>query len=196
MTRREVGGLDLRSDNMKSLIIIAAIVLGLGGLAYLIYLNVREPPPIRGVVTFARPSRGHDNSVLYPASDLPPVGGTHHDQWQVCGIYNEPIASENAVHSLEHGAVWITYNPDVLDANDIVELKNIVRGDNFVLTSPYPGLKSPVVLTAWGLQLELDSVSDRRIQSFIERYRVGPQTPERGATCGPGSGGGIGQPVE
>lgn len=196
MTRREVSGLDLRSDNMKSIIIIAAIVLGLGGLAYLIYLNVREPPPIRDVVTFARPSRGHDNGVLYPASDLPPTGGTHHDQWQVCGIYNEPIASENAVHSLEHGAVWITYNPDVLDTNDVVELKNVARGDNFVLTSPYPGLKSPVVLTAWGLQIELDSVSDKRIQTFIDRYRVGPQTPERGATCGPGSGGGIGQPDE
>lgn len=195
MTRRDVSSLDLRSENTRGIIIIAAIVLGLVGLAYLIYLNVREPPPIRDVITYARPSRGHDNSVIYPVADLPPVGGTHHDQWQICGIYNEPIASENAVHSLEHGAVWITHNPD-LPADEIADLKSMVRGDNFALLSPYPGLKSPVVLTAWGLQLELDSVSDRRLEEFIERYRVGPQTPERGATCGPGSGGGIGQPDE
>ena len=193
MTRREVSGIDWRSDNIRSIVIVAAIVLGLAGLAYLIYLNVREPPPIRGVVTFARPSRGHDNSIQYPASDLPPVGGTHYDQWQVCGIYDEPIATENAIHSLEHGAVWITYSPD-LSANVLAELKNIARGNNFVLMSPYPDLKSPIVLTAWGLQLELDSVNDNRIEQFIERYQVGPQTPERGATCGPGSGGGIGQP--
>ena len=193
MTRREVSGIDWRSDNIRSIVIVAAIVLGLAGLAYLIYLNVREPPPIRGVVTFARPSRGHDNSIQYPASDLPPVGGTHYDQWQVCGIYDEPIATENAIHSLEHGAVWITYSPD-LSANVLAELKNIARGNNFVLMSPYPDLKSPIVLKAWGLQLELDSVNDNRIEQFIERYQVGPQTPERGATCGPGSGGGIGQP--
>lgn len=196
MTRREVSTVGIDSGNMKSLIIVAAVILGLGGLGMLIYLNVREPPPIRDVITFARPSRGHDNSLVYPASDLPPVGGTHHDQWQVCGIYNEPVPGENAVHSMEHGAVWVTYNPDMLAANDVVELKDMVRGDNFILTSPYPGQKSPVVMTAWGLQLELDSVSDRRIEQFIERYRVGPQTPERGATCGPGQGGGIGQPDE
>ena len=195
MTRRDVSGTDFGSGNMKSLIIIAAVVLGLAGLGSLIYLNVREPPPIRDVIVYARPARGHDNSLQYPEENLPPVGGTHHDQWQVCGIYNEPIAAENAVHSLEHGAVWITYDPNI-DAGDIAALKNIVRGDNFVLTSPYPGLKSPIVMTAWGLQLEVDSVSDRRIEEFIQRYRVGPQTPERGATCGPGAGGGIGQPDE
>ena len=195
MTRREISSPRSGSGNTKSLIVIAAIVLGLGGLAALIYLNVREPPPIRGVITYARPSRGHDNSLQYPQESLPPVGGTHHDKWMICGIYNEPIDAENAVHSMEHGAVWITYSPE-LSAGELAELKDIVRGDNFVLTSPYPGLKSPVVMTAWGLQLELDSTSDRRIEEFIERYRVGPQTPERGATCGPGGGNGIGQPDE
>lgn len=193
MARRDVTGLDWRSDNVRSIIIVAAIVLGLGGLGYLIYLNVREPPPIRDVMTFARPSRGHDNSIQYPEADLPPAGGTHYDQWQVCGIYDEPVAPENAVHSLEHGAVWITYSPE-LSAGDITELKSIARGNNFVLMSPYQGLKSPIVLTAWGLQLEVDSVNDNRIEQFIERYQVGPQTPERGATCGPGNGGGVGQP--
>ena len=195
MTRRDISTLDLRSNNLKGIIIAVAVVLGLAGLAFLIYLNVREPPPIRGVITYSRPSRGHDNSLVYPTQSVPPVGGTHHDQWQVCGIYNEPVAAENAVHSMEHGAVWVTYDPE-LSADDIADLKSIVRGDNFVLTSPYPGLRSPVVLTAWGLQLEVDSVSDRRIEQFIDRYQVGPQTPERGATCGPGQGGGIGQPDE
>jgi hypothetical protein len=192
MTRHVVSDSD-RQINTRSIIIIAAILIGVVGLGMLVYLNVREPPPIRGVAVLARPSSGHDNSLQYPASDLPPAGGTHYDQWQVCGIYDEPVAPENAVHSLEHGAVWITYQPD-LDAAEVNELKSLARGRNFVLMSPYEGLKSPVVLSAWGLQLELDSASDRRISQFIERYEVGPQTPERGATCGPGNGGGIGQP--
>lgn len=195
MTRRDVSGLDLGSDRMKGVIIIVAVVLGLAGLAYLIYLNVREPPPIKDVIVYSRPSRGHDNSLVYPTESVPPVGGTHHDQWMICGVYNEPILAENAVHSMEHGAVWITYDPE-LPADEVAELKDKVRGDGFLLLSPYPDQRSPVVMTAWGLQLELDSASDSRVQEFIDRYRVGPQTPERGATCGPGSGGGIGQPDE
>jgi hypothetical protein len=48
-----------------------------------------------------------------------------------------------------------------------------------------------VVLTAWGLQLEVNSVTDRRIADFVSRYQRGPQTPERGGSCA----GGVGEPI-
>ena len=44
------------------------------------------------------------------------------------------------------------------------------------------------VLTAWGVQLELDSADDNRITTFLDRYVQGPQTPEIGATCSDGNG--------
>jgi hypothetical protein len=91
---------------------------------------------------------------------------------------------------LEHGAVWITYQPG-LPEEDVTQLQDLVRGQSHLLLSPYPGLKSPVVLTAWGLQLELTSVQDSRIEEFIDRYQQGPQTPERGASCSDG----VGQPI-
>jgi len=171
------------------LIWIAAGV-GVIGLAFLLYLSLRGPVPIRDLVTFGRPSRGHDNTLVLESSELPPVGGTHHDIWQNCGIYTEPVPAENVIHSMEHGAVWITYRPD-LSAADVTYLQDLVRGQNYLLLSPYPGLKSPVVLTAWGLQLEVNSVQDKRVEEFIDRYQVGPQTPERGASCT----GGVGQPA-
>jgi hypothetical protein len=95
------------------------------------------------------------------------------------------------VHSLEHGAVWITYQPD-LSASEIEQLRSDVRGHAFVLLSPYPGLPSKVVASAWSTQLKLDSASDPRITSFIAKYEQGPQTPEQGATCRSG----IGTPIE
>lgn len=177
-------------NKSRTLLIWAAIGIGVIGLGILLYLSLRGPTPIRGLVTFPRPSRGHDNNLQIAFDPLPPVGGTHHDRWQNCGIYTEPVLAENVIHSLEHGAVWITYQPELAD-EDVASLQDLVRGQRYLILSPYPGLKSPVVLTAWGLQLEVSSVRDSRIAEFIDRYQVGPQTPERGASCTDG----VGQPI-
>ena len=88
---------------------------------------------------------------------------------------------------MEHGAVWITYQPDLADA-DVAELASITRSQTFLMLSPYEGQRSPVVLTAWGFQLEVDSADDGRIEDFIERYRLSPTTPELGGACSQGVG--------
>src|SRR5690348_12659451 len=62
-----------------------------------------SPDTIEGVKTFSNLPRDHKAGPLtYPQT--PPVGGVHNPVWQNCGIYNQPVANENAVHSLEHGA--------------------------------------------------------------------------------------------
>ena len=98
-----------------------------------------------------------EGSVDYP--QRPPIGGDHNPAWQNCGVYREPIVDENAVHSLEHGAVWITYQPD-LAAADVATLEALADGQTHVLVSPYPDLKRPVILTAWGAQQGFDSADD------------------------------------
>jgi uncharacterized protein DUF3105 len=72
----------------------------------------------------------------------PPAGGPHNDVWQNCGFYDEPVRDENAVHSLEHGAVWITYLPD-LPQDEIEVLRDLAESNGFVLVSPYPDQVSP-----------------------------------------------------
>jgi len=163
-------------------IILMAIVIGIS-IAY-------EPAKIEGVVTFNRQARGHDASLKITAVDLPPVGGVHHDMFQNCGIYASPVETEKAVHSMEHGAVWITYQ-NGLPGEDIAILREQVANQPYLLLSPFPGQRSPVVLSGWGVQLELDSVQDERIEVFIAHYRIGPTTPERGASCT----GGFGEPL-
>ena len=175
------------SNRSRTYLIWGVIVLGIAGLGALLYLSLQEPEALEDLQRFAGLSRGHDETVDYSGQELPPVGGIHSGVWQNCGIYTEPIDAKNAVHSMEHGAVWITYQPD-LPAGEVEALQNAVRGERYVLLTPYPDLKSPVVLTAWGIQLELDSADDARIPQFIERYQQGPQTPELGATCQDGLG--------
>ena len=148
---------------------------------------------IEGVQTF--PDKAvyhiHVNSLPEPKGNIPPPFGQHYSYWQNCGIYDQPVELGNALHSMEHGAVWLTYRPN-LDAGQVKALQDLVRGHPYVLMSPYPPQTDDVVLTAWGVQLVIKSVPDDRISKFIAYYALGPQTPERGAPCD----GGIGVPLQ
>jgi hypothetical protein len=176
-----------KSNRTRTYIIWGVIILAIAALGALLYLSLQEPQALEDLQRFAGLSRGHDEEVDYSGQELPPVGGIHSGIWQNCGIYTEPIEAKNAVHSMEHGAVWVAYQAE-LPADEVDALQDTVRGERYALLSPYPGLKSPVVLTAWGIQLELDSAGDSRIPEFIARYQQGPQTPELGATCQDGNG--------
>jgi hypothetical protein len=147
----------------------------------------KQPARIDGVIVFSRQSRGHDDYFHLTTGALPPVGGLHHGKPLDCGIYHTPVEPERAIHSVEYGAVWITYQPELPEA-DVVYLQDKVRGQEYLLLSPFPGQQSPVVLTAWGVQLQTLSVRDKRIEQFIARYLLGPMTPERGAPCSGGPG--------
>jgi hypothetical protein len=148
----------------------------------------REPqgsvPP--GVQDIPVAGRAHvQGAVAYPQT--PPVGGDHAAVWHNCGAYDTPVVSEAAVHSLEHGAVWVTYQPD-LSAGQVTALRSLVQLSSFVLVSPFDGLPSPVVASAWGKQLRLDAADDARLKAFVAAFTQGPQTLEPGAPCSGGTG--------
>jgi hypothetical protein len=123
----------------------------------------------------------------------PPAGGVHNPVWWNCGFYDEAVPDENAVHDLEHGAVWLAYAPDLPDA-DVEVIHQLARDSSKVLAAPYPNLQpnEAVVATAWARQLRLDSVDDPRLGEFVEQYQDGSQAPERGASC---SGTPLGDPI-
>lgn len=177
------------STNQKRLARIW-LLLAIGVVGIVALRSASEPAAIEGVVIFNRQSRGHDDHFETSTGGLPPVGGVHHNLFQNCGIYRHPIEPEKAVHSLEHGAVWITHRPDLPEA-DIALLRELIRGQDYFLLSPLPDQTSPIVLTAWGAQLQLNSIHDERLDQFIDRYLLGPLTPERGASCK----GGFGDPL-
>lgn len=142
--------------------------------------------PIAGLETFSGLARDHvTGRVSY--AQTPPVGGAHAAVWQNCGWYDTTVQPENAVHSLEHGAAWITFSPS-LPAADKARLKALLAGKPYVLATPYPGLPAPVVASAWGAQVKLTGVSDPRLQQFIARFANAPTAPEPGGECTGGLG--------
>ena len=164
---------------------VSIVVLVLVGL--LLYRGLQ--PAVAGLLTFGTQGRTHDLEAEFADVGLPPVGGSHNPNWQNCGIYDTPVEDSLAVHALEHGAVWLTYNPE-LPADQVESLKELVRGENKVLMSPYEGLVGEVVLSGWSKQLVIDSLPDERIAEFIDRYQG--LAPEPEARCD----GGVGTPIE
>ncbi|MGC4190843.1 MAG: DUF3105 domain-containing protein [Thermomicrobiales bacterium] len=122
--------------------------------------------------------------ILY--EEVPPVGGPHNAVWQNCGYYSLPINNVNGAHALEHGAVWITYDPN-LPKDQVQQLKDLTK-QTYILVSPYPNLPGTVVASVWGKQMVLDSFDIGKLKTFISEYRLNPDnTPERGALCSQGT---------
>ena len=135
---------------------------------------------IEGVETFTNETKHVEGTVDYPQN--PPAGGPHNQYWLNCGIYDQPQQNENAVHSLEHGAVWVTYDQAQMSGAELDELKSHLPS-TYVILSPYEGLPSPIVLSAWNAQLQLERASDTRIPEFFEEYWRNQNVPEAGAAC-------------
>ncbi|MFJ9623759.1 DUF3105 domain-containing protein [Streptomyces sp. NPDC101181] len=140
---------------------------------------------IDGLKSWDAAKLGRDHvagAVDYPMR--PPVGGDHNQSWMNCDgdVYEKALPDVNAVHSLEHGAVWVTYNGKAADA-DVAKLAERVKKTPFTLMSPYEGQEGAIVLSAWGKQVTVDGADDERVDHFFGQFVQGAQTPEPGAPC-------------
>jgi hypothetical protein len=186
-----------RSPLLLVLSSVASVVVLGGAVAAPVIARVagyeREPVDLSDVQTWEITDTRHtDGEVDYPQS--PPAGGPHAPVWLACGVYDVPVREENAVHDLEHGAVWITHDP-ALPERDVAALAALLP-DNAIM-SPRDGLPSPVVVTVWGAQLALDGARDPRLRLFLAEYGDGHTAPEFGVTCNGGTpdpGGGAAEP--
>lgn len=163
---------------------IALAALLIFGVGYGVYnwITTRDENRMpEGVAVYNYTGGDHtDGAVAYTES--PPVGGTHNPVWQTCQFYDGKIANENVAHSLEHGAVWITYTTDISES-DKEKLEGWTKDRPYLIVSEYDDQDSPFVFTAWNNQLPLDSLDDVRAKQFMNYFIQGPQTPERGASC-------------
>jgi hypothetical protein len=136
---------------------------------------------IAGLETFENLEAVHVQSAV-EYTMTPPAGGPHNPSWLNCGIYEVEVPAEYAVHSLEHGAVWVTYDPELVTDGDLEALRGAMPS-TYMILSPFSGLPAPVVASAWGHQVALEGVDDPRLREFIIKFRQSPDAPEPGALC-------------
>ncbi|MGW7194968.1 DUF3105 domain-containing protein [Streptomyces chryseus] len=171
-----------------------AVVAGLVGFGSYVLLKESEEKeqkvaqakePVKEEKSWDAKKLGRDHvtkAVSYPMK--PPVGGDHSQVWMNCegDVYKKAIPEVNAVHSLEHGAVWVTYNDKASDG-DVEKLAEKVGKTPYSLMSPVKDQAGALMLSAWGKQVTVDSATDPRVDQFFTKYVQGPQTPEPGAAC-------------
>jgi Protein of unknown function (DUF3105) len=177
-----------RQDRQRLLTRIGVGVVALlivAGIGYLVFAAVQRSQIPEGVREFSVTAGHTAETVAY--DPIPPVGGEHDPTPQTCGFYSVPVRNENAVHSLEHGAIWVTYRPD-LPLDQLDRLRTLANDESKVLVSPYPDVPAPVVVSSWGRQLWLDSAEDDRLGQFVQRFRG--HAPEPTAPCA-----GVGTPA-
>ena len=172
---------------------VAVVVFGAAVITYaLIQVNkshendVTSLSQIKGVKSYEYAAGQQHVQTPVSYTESPPVGGPHDPYWADCTgtVYTVDIRHENAVHSLEHGAVWITYNPDKVKQSDIDKLAALVDGVSGRLLSPYAGQDSAISLQSWNHQLKVSSADDKRIKQFADLMTYNSQYyPEVGASC-------------
>ena len=143
-----------------------------------------ENPP-KGIEVFPA-TTNHTVKGTIHYDQRPPTNGNHDPLWQNCGFYEKPIENRHAVHSLDHGVVWITYRPD-LQERQIKSLRPYGKV-NYVIVSPYPGQDAPVTATSWRVQLELNGADDPRLRRFVNAFRISELAPLSGNRCTLGVG--------
>ncbi len=188
-----------RRNRLITIVISTVVVAGLVGFGSYVFLQESEKKekataqakaPVKGEKSWDAKKLGRDHvteDVSYPMT--PPVGGDHHQVWMNCDrdVYKKEIPKVNAVHSLEHGAVWVTYNDKASDA-DVEKLAEKVGKTSYSMMSPVKDQTGALMLSAWGKQVTVDSAADPRVDQFFTKYVQGPQTPEPGAACTGGMG--------
>ena len=169
---------------VTAILLVAVVVFGYVGMRYMDKQELAALTPsqqntdpskaIPGVQVVNYPGQQHvtpKQRVAYDQS--PPFGGPHDGIWADCTgvVYPQAVRTENMVHSLEHGAVWIAYNPDKVDDAGKQALAKRAEGKPYTMMSPYPGLDSAISVQSWGHRLKVDNADDKRIDQFITALR-------------------------
>jgi hypothetical protein len=123
-------------------------------------------------------------AVIYDGYSNPPTYGPHHGFVEdaqnhsitprATGVYSTAQPDEDLVHNLEHGHVWISYNPDLVSSADQSALEQLVEdgGTNSgVILTPRSQNTAAIALASWALLQTLDSFDATAIRNFVETNR-------------------------
>ena len=125
----------------------------------------------------------------------PPSSGQHYGVWAAYQTYDFPVPRGYWVHSLEHGAVVISYNCPEGCPDEVAEAESLIASlpvdprcvpydlDRQVILTPDPHLDTRWAMSSWGHTLRADCIDAAAFADFYEsNVAHGPED-----ICGGGS---------
>jgi hypothetical protein len=132
----------------------------------------------------------------------PPSSGSHYPIWAAYQTYTKPFPRGFWVHSLEHGAVVITYNCPEGCAGEVAAAQAFIdalptdcaSGARRIILTPDPELDVRFAASAWGFTLKAKCFDRCAFSTFVaDHYDDAPES-----ICGGGvdpTGGSDGPPI-
>jgi hypothetical protein len=111
--------------------------------------------------------------ISYAAGSNPPTYGPHHPLPLPTGVYTTPQDDADLVHNLEHGHVWVSYNPALIGAN-LTSLQVLVQSFGpkvGVILTPRPQDPTMIALASWAHLELLTSFDAAAIRAFAVTNR-------------------------
>jgi len=146
----------------------------------------------QSVISQVETETASSSAHVEPGTDIdydtvPPSGGTHYGgTWESAGFYAEEKELGSLVHSLEHGAVVVYYNPAEISDRGEEGLRGWASnqtGDwrSFIaVPNPNDDPDATYVLTAWEKRLTMDEYDADKVRAFVAEYiGRGPERPVR-----------------
>ncbi len=164
---------------------IAIVIVVLAVVGAFVFVFTR-PTPERKKIGEAISDQGREHitqgSTQHPSyNSNPPTSGPHWPQQAECKIYTQEVPDEAAIHSLEHGAVWISYK-DKNDNKLVEKLTDFAKKNlNKLLLSPRSKNDSSLAVASWGRSLKLEEFDEQQINEFIKANKN--NSPEPLASC-------------
>lgn len=154
--------------------------LGIAALfVWFVFFRTQRPDEIAGheLIHASETGIGEHTTGTVSYETTPPVSGAHAPSWAPCGVHDRRIANELMVHTLEHGAVGVLYDPAQVDEQTVRAIEDIVGDfDSHTFSAPYEGMPSAIAVVSWGELMRLDELDERAVRQYIETFRgKGPE---------------------
>lgn len=174
-------------DQWGGLPVLAAVMIAVVLIGVLVWqnrpaatLSPSDEPLMGQEVPMTSAAHINDADLMDIQPGLPPAGGPHFPQWLPTGIYDEPQQDGLIVHSLEHGVIWFSYNPDLLSDEDLEVVERVGREfSNDVIVAPRPDNAGALYALSWGRRLEVETPVDADVLRQFVRTNVN-RAPEPG----------------
>lgn len=160
-------------DSFGGLTVVGIITAAIVFIGYLVWANRPvsvSDDPLMGVERqdYGTQHVATAEEMVIPP-DEPPVSGPHFPQWLPNGgAYDQPVQDGNALHNLEHGMVWISYNPALVTPEQIATLHDFAeerRRD--VIVSPREANAAPITAASWLRILTMDEPDTNVLDQFV-----------------------------